>query len=121
MRASLQAAIWETKSLQTLLHPGETGWDMEKLGTERSRSMLFLRVRSCEASPLIISARPSSAAPGSRVRLKCAGRKKSLGFKFRPVRPETKWQRFHHKWRNRLTAVRQRILPRHYEITALPR
>ncbi len=122
MRASLQAAIWETKSLQTLLRPGETGWDMEKLGTERSRSMLFLRVRSCEASPIdyfCTAIKRGAWEPGA-VEM-CQQEKIPLDLNFRPVRPETKWQRFHHKWGNRLTAVRQRILPRHYEIIALPR
>lgn len=38
-RVSLQAALWQRKTLVDLLVPGETGWDMEIEGTRRSRSL----------------------------------------------------------------------------------
>lgn len=43
-RVSLQAAIWSVETLKKILRPGESGWDMEKKGSERSGvlSELFL-------------------------------------------------------------------------------
>ncbi|MEZ6065207.1 MAG: hypothetical protein R3B90_05755 [Planctomycetaceae bacterium] len=38
-RCSLQAALWRTDVLRSLLEPGETGWQMELRGTERSRTL----------------------------------------------------------------------------------
>jgi hypothetical protein len=38
-RVSLQAAIWNREVLSSLLVDGETGWDMEIQGSERSRSL----------------------------------------------------------------------------------
>lgn len=38
-RVSLQAAIWNRETLLSLLVDGETGWDMEMAGTERSRDI----------------------------------------------------------------------------------
>lgn len=37
-RVSLQAALWDKEVLRSLLVDGESGWDMEIKGTERSRS-----------------------------------------------------------------------------------
>ncbi len=43
-RTSLQGAIWSTETLKKLLRSGESGWDMEKYGSERSNGLpeLFL-------------------------------------------------------------------------------
>ena len=43
-RTSLQASIWSVETLKKLLRPGESGWDMEKYGSERSMALpeLFL-------------------------------------------------------------------------------
>lgn len=38
-RCSLQAALWNVQTLRSLLVPGESGWDMEGAGTERSRTL----------------------------------------------------------------------------------
>jgi len=38
-RASLQAAIWNKETLASLLHPGESPWEMELLGSRRSDSI----------------------------------------------------------------------------------
>jgi hypothetical protein len=38
-RVSLQAAIWDRRALEALLVPGESGWQMETLGSARSRSV----------------------------------------------------------------------------------
>lgn len=52
MRTSLQTAIWRKTSLSNLLIDGETGWDMEREGTNRSRNMLFLRFNEFENIPI---------------------------------------------------------------------
>lgn len=46
-RTSLQGAIWDKKYLDSLLVEGESGWDMEFRGTERSRGdyRLFLAAK----------------------------------------------------------------------------
>ncbi len=43
-RVSLQASIWKVETLKKLLCPGESGWSMEKYGSERSSVLpeLFL-------------------------------------------------------------------------------
>ncbi len=43
-RTSLQASIWSVETLKKLLRSGESGWDMEKYGSERSNTLseLFL-------------------------------------------------------------------------------
>lgn len=38
-RVSLQASLWQRKTLLDLLIQGETGWDMEILGSPRSRAL----------------------------------------------------------------------------------
>ena len=38
-RVSLQAAIWERRTLEALLVEGESGWHMETLGSARSRAL----------------------------------------------------------------------------------
>lgn len=38
-RVSLQAAIWDRRALESILVPGENGWQMETLGSARSRSL----------------------------------------------------------------------------------
>lgn len=35
-RVCVTVALWQKKMLQQLLHPGETAWDIERLGSERS-------------------------------------------------------------------------------------
>lgn len=51
-RVSLQAALWKKQTLEKLLVEGESGWDMEILGSERSNNIddLFLSIKK---KPLI--------------------------------------------------------------------
>lgn len=46
-RVSLQCSIWNSDTLESLLVPGENGWDMETKGTQRAsgRDELFLSVK----------------------------------------------------------------------------
>jgi hypothetical protein len=122
MRVSLQAAVWDVTALRALLRPGETGWDMERLGSDRSRDRLFLRMNSFETAPLdyfFTAIKRGAWEPGA-VEM-CRQENIVLDLRFRPVRPETKWQRFERKWSFRLESLGQRIRPRHFEIAALPR
>ena len=45
-RVSLQCVLWDVKKLRELMQKGESGWDMELRGTERSRETegIFLSV-----------------------------------------------------------------------------
>ncbi len=122
MRVSLQAAVWKTEALRSLLRPGESPWDLEKRASERSRRLLFLRMNSFETTPLnyfFTAIKRGAWEPGA-VEL-CRQHHIPLDLKFRPVRPETGWQRFQRKWRFRLETARQWVWPRAYEVRALPR
>ncbi len=122
MRVSLQAAIWDTAVLRSLMRPGESAWDMEKLGSDRSRDLLFLRMNSAETTSLdyFYTAIVRGAWERGAVEM-CERENIRLNLRFRAVRPESKWQRFRRKWRVRLERGRQRVRPRRFEICALPR
>lgn len=117
MRASLQAALWNREALLALMRRGEDGWDMEREGTERSRSLVFLRVKSCAASPMdyFCTAIKRGLWEPEAVQM-CRDAGVVLDLNFRPVRPETKGQRFRRKWRLRLDRWRERLFPRPFDV-----
>lgn len=43
-RVSLQAALWDKEALGNIIKDGESGWDMEARGGDRSKDYLFLSV-----------------------------------------------------------------------------
>ncbi len=43
-RVSLQTALWDKEVLSNIIRDGESGWDMETRGGDRSRDYLFLSV-----------------------------------------------------------------------------
>jgi hypothetical protein len=122
MRVSLQAAVWDVSRLRSLMRPGETGWDMEREGTERSREQLFLRMQSFETTPLdyYFTAIKRGVWEPEAVAM-CAREGITLDLAFRPVRPETWLQRRRRKWRTGVESLRQSIAPRRHEIVAIPR
>ncbi len=122
MRVSLQAAIWDVAALRSLLRKGETGWDMEKHGSDCSRDMLFLRQNSFDTTPLsyFFTAIKRGAWEPEAVAM-CAKEGIRLDLGFRPVRPESPWQRRRRRWRSRLESLSQRWFPRRFEVAALPR
>jgi hypothetical protein len=121
MRVSLQAAVWNARMLRSLMKPGESAWRMERLGSDRSRELLFLRMNSFETSPLdyFFTAIVRGAWEPGAVEM-CQQANIALDLRFRPVRPESRWQRTRRKWRFRLERARQRVWPRQFEIGAVP-
>lgn len=121
LRVCLQAAVWDVAALRSLMRPRETGWDMEKFGSDRSRQLLFLRQNSCKTAPLdyCVTAIKRGAWEPAAVEM-CRANGITLDLKFRSVRPETKWQRTRRKWRFRFERLRQNVWPRRFEINALP-
>jgi hypothetical protein len=53
-RVSLQAAIWDKGQLLQLINSGESAWDMEIKGSERSRNVVgqFLSIKRGQSLPL---------------------------------------------------------------------
>ena len=122
MRVSLQAAVWDVAALRSMMRRRETGWDIEKFGSDRSRDRLFLRMNSFDTTPLdyfFTAIKRGVWEPGA-VEM-CHQESIGLDLQFRAVGPETKWQRIRRKWRFRLEAARQRVKPRRFEINALQR
>jgi hypothetical protein len=121
LRVSLQASYWNVAALRDILRPGESGWDMEKFGSDRSRDRLFLRVNSLDTTPIhyFFTAIVRGAWEPGAVEM-CRADGITLDLKFRSVRPETKWQRTRRKWKFRFERARQNVWPRRYDIHALP-
>lgn len=122
LRVSLQAAYWNVATLRALLRSGETGWDMEKFGSERARDILFLRANSLETTPIgyFFTAIVRGAWQPGAVEM-CRAEGITLDLNFRPVRPVTRWQKARYKWRCKFERLRQLVCPREFEINALPR
>ncbi|PAW89317.1 MAG: hypothetical protein B9S33_03220 [Pedosphaera sp. Tous-C6FEB] len=121
LRVSLQATYWNVAALRSLLRPGETGWDMEEFGSDRSRELLFLRFNSFATTPIdyFFTAIVRGAWQPEAVAM-CRAEGITLDLKFRPVRPVTKWQKARRKWQCQLERVRQAVWPRAFDIPALP-
>jgi len=116
-RVSLQSAIWDKEVLQSILVDGESGWDMEIQGTERSRALdvPFLSVKrdpvtnrvTDPALPYLCTAIVRGRWDRRAVSL-CQREGILLDMSKRPV--ETPWQEF---WRtNRaLNFARKKLMP----------
>ncbi|MGF1677758.1 MAG: hypothetical protein ACFCUX_01040 [Candidatus Methylacidiphilales bacterium] len=119
MRASLQAALWNRRALMDLVRSGESAWDMEKLGTERSRTQLFLRVESVDQAPLgyYATAIKRGCWEWGAVKL-CLRHGIRLDLSQRPLRSripkeakKQKWVRRWKAWRNRWWPTRPVVVP----------
>jgi hypothetical protein len=120
LRVCLQAAVWQVAALKSLLRTGETGWDMEKFGSARSRGMLLLRVQTRELSSLdyLRTAIVRGAWEPDAVAM-CSQDGIKLDLAFRSVRPQTKSQRRKQRWRVRWERFCQALMPRRFEISPL--
>ena len=51
-RTRLQATLWKRDALRATLRSGETAWEMEARGSERTRELLMLAYARTEAAPI---------------------------------------------------------------------
>lgn len=51
-RTRLQATLWKRAAFASLLKPGETAWEMESRGSERTKGMLMLSYARTDIAPI---------------------------------------------------------------------
>ena len=120
MRASLQSAVWNRKGLMDLLVAGESGWDMEKHGTERSREELFLRYNDPETAPIsYLFTAIKRGAWNSEALAMCQSEGLELPLNRRPLMPETKNRKFLRRIREKAETICQLIYPRTFSVDAI--
>jgi hypothetical protein len=106
-RTRLQATLWKRDAFTSLLRRGETAWNMEARGSERTRGMLILSYARSDALPIpyLMSAIVRGLWTPEAIAL-CQSHNLRLRPAFRSLDPGTKPRR---RWRRAIDRVRFRI------------
>ena len=106
-RTRLQATLWKRDAFAALLRPGETAWNMEARGSERTRGMLILSYARSDDLPIpyLMSAIVRGLWTPEAIAL-CQSHNLRLRPAFRSRDPGTKRGR---RWRRAVDRIRFRI------------
>ena len=93
-RTRCQVTLWKRNALQSLLRPGETAWDFEARGSERTRQMRVLSYERRDNTPLpyLMSAISRGFWMPDAIEL-CRRHDVAIEPFFRPVYSPHSWQR----------------------------
>jgi hypothetical protein len=93
-RTRLQVTLWKKEVLQAILRPGETAWNMEARGSERTREMLALSYLQRRDAPIpyLMSAIVRSLWMPEAIAL-CRQAGVEIHPRFRSIHSEVAWRR----------------------------